>query len=109
MIAPPVGAAADGHAMSGVKVIMKDGYVRDGAGGAGLETDIVVAGVDIAVCDGDVARRAGIDSVSVAGGFGSHDFDTPCSEAVGLVDRDVEAGRVAQRDFVEDKVVDMAQ
>jgi hypothetical protein len=65
--------------------------------------------VNVAIGDGDVARRAGIDAIGVARGFGSHDFDTPGGEAVGLIDRDVEAGRVAESDFVENEVVRVAQ
>ena len=42
-------------------------------------------------------------------GFGRHDLDAPRGEAIGLIDGDVEAGRVAQRDLVEDEVVDVAQ
>ena len=104
-----VGAAADGHAVAGVKVVVEHGHVGDGAGGAGLEADIVVAGVDVAVGDGDVARGAGIDAVGVARGFWRHDFDAPRREAVGLIDGDVKAGRIAQSDLVEDEVVDVAQ
>ena len=109
MIDAAEGAAADGHAVAAVEVIVEDGHVGDAAHAAGLETDIVVAGVNVAVGDGDVFGGAGIDAVGVARGFGGHDFDAPRGEAVGLIDGDVEAGRVAQRDFVEDEAIDVAQ
>ncbi len=109
MIDAAEGAAADGHAVAAVEVIVEDGHVGDAAHAAGLETDIVVAGVNVAVCDGDVFGGAGVDAVGVARGFGRHDFDAPRGEAVGLIDGDVEAGRVAQRDFVEHEAVDVPQ
>ena len=103
------GAAADGHAVAGIEMVVQDGHVGDGARAAGLEADIVVAGVNVAVGDGDIARRAGIDAVGVARGFGRHDLHAPRGEAVGLIDGDVEAGRVAQGDVVHREVVDVAQ
>ena len=52
---------------------------------------------------GDVARAvAGIDAVGVAGeALGRVDFEAPDGEAVAVVVRDVEVGRIPQRDAVQ--------
>jgi hypothetical protein len=100
------GLAADGHAVSIVKVIVTDGHIC-GAAGTALDGDVVVSGADEAPGDGDVARAvAGIDAVGVAGeALGRIDFESPDGEAVAVIVRDVEVGRVAEGDAVEGEVV----
>src|SRR5580698_9357661 len=58
-----VGFAADRHTVPGVEVIVRDGHLRGGTGSARLDGDIIVAGVDGAVRDGDVPRIARVDGV----------------------------------------------
>ena len=47
-----VGFRADGHAVSPVEMVVDDGHVGDPAGTA-FDGDVVVAGADVAVDDGD--------------------------------------------------------
>ena len=51
---------------------------------AGFDGDIVVAGVDEAVGDGDVGGVAGVDAVGVARVFRGIDVDAPGGEAVAV-------------------------
>ena len=98
--------AADGHAVAPVEVAVADGHVVDAAGAA-FDGDIVVAGADEGVGDGDVfGAVAGVDAVGVAGeAFGCVDFYAPYGEAVAAVVGDVEVGRVFEGDAVEGEVV----
>ena len=62
-----IGLGADGHAVAPVEVVVRDGHVGDAAGAA-FDGDVIVAGADEAVGDGDVfGAAAGIDAVGVAG------------------------------------------
>src|SRR5471032_1580061 len=99
-----VGLAADRHAMAAVKAVVQNRDVFGGAVLAGLDGDVVIAGADRAVGDGDVARRDGIDAIGVARSGRRVDAHAPRSKAVDLVERDVEVGRVAQRDAIQREV-----
>ena len=99
-----VGFAADGHAVSGVEVVVEDAHVGGGAV-ARLDGDVVVAGANEGVGDGDVAGLRGIDAVGVARGAGRVDLDAPDGEAVAAVEGDVEVGRIFEGDAVESEVV----
>ncbi len=99
-----VGLAADGHAVSVVEVVVGDGHVGDGV--TTFDGDVVVAGADEAVGDGDVFGAAGVDTVGVAGSaLGRVDAEAPDGEAVAMVVDDVEVGGVFKGDAVEGEVV----
>ena len=75
--------------------------------GAALDGDVVVAGANEAMGDGDVLRAvAGIDAVGVAGQpLRRIDLQSPDRKAVAVVVDDVEVRRVFQRDAIEREVV----
>src|ERR1039457_2940371 len=87
-----IGLAADGHAVAGIEMVVRDGHVGGGPGGAGLDGNLVVAGVDEAVGDGDVGGIPGVDAIGIAGGLGGVDDHAPGSEAVAAAVGDVEVG-----------------
>ena len=94
------GFRADGHAVAGVEVIFEDAHVID-AGAAALDGDVVVAGADEGVRDGDVrGAAAGVDAVGVAGVAGCVDADAPDGEAFAVAVGDVEVGGVLEGDAV---------
>ena len=74
--------------MAPVEVVVADGHVGCAARAA-LDGDVVVAGADVAVRDGDVLRAiAGIDAVGVAGeALRRVDLDAPNCEAVAVIVR----------------------
>ena len=99
-----LGLGADGHAVSVVEVVVGDGHVGDGF--AAFDGDVVVAGADEGVGDGDVFAAAGVYAIGVAGeAFGSVDFEAPDGEAVAVFVDDVEVGGVLEGDAVEGEVV----
>ena len=100
------GDAADGHAVAPVEVAVADGHVVDAAG-ATFDGDVVVAGADVGLGDGDVfCAVAGVDAVGVASeAFGGVDFYSPDGEAVAAVVVDVGVLGVAKGDAVEGEVV----
>ena len=85
-------ARADRHTVAGVEVAVQDRHVFDAVAGRGLEANVVVAGADAGVGDGDVARGAGIDAVGVARGLGRADLHAPSGEAVGHAHGDMKIG-----------------
>ena len=80
-----IGSAADRHAMAGIEMIVQNGNIRRRPRFAGLDRNVVVAGVDGAIGDGHIARRAGIDAVGVARRLRRHDLHAPCGESIRLV------------------------
>src|ERR1035441_7226835 len=92
---------SDGHAVAGIEMVVRDRHVGGGPGGAGLDGDLVVAGVDEAVGDGDVGGIPGVDAIGIAGGLGGVDDHAPCGEAVAAAVRDVEVGGILQGDAIE--------
>src|ERR1035438_2152963 len=96
-----IGLAADGHAVAGIEMVVRDGHVGSGPGSAGFDGDLVVAGVDETVGDGDVGGIPGVDAVGIAGGLGGVDDHAPGGEAVAAAVRDMEVGGILQRRSVE--------
>ena len=86
-------------------MIVRDGHVRGGRAMAGLDGDVVVAGVDETVSDGDVSRVAGIDAIGVARVLRRIDNDAPGGKSVSVGVRNMEVGRVTQGDAVEGEIV----
>ncbi|EEF22442.1 conserved hypothetical protein, partial [Ricinus communis] len=91
--------------MAAIEAVVHDRDILGGAIVARLDGDVVVAGADMAVGDGDVARRDGIDAVGIARGGWRVNADAPGGEAIHPVQRHVEVGRIAQRDLVQRDVL----
>jgi hypothetical protein len=68
---------------------------------AGLDGDVVIAGVEGAFGEGDVAAIAGVNAVGVRGVFGCEDGDAFDNEVFTIGRDEVEFGRVLQRDAGE--------
>ena len=85
------GFAADGEAVAPVEMVVGDGDVGSGSV-AGRDGDVVVAGTDEGLSDGDVLGLRGIDAVGVARGPGGVDLNAPHGEAVAVLEQDVGAG-----------------
>src|SRR5258708_1981333 len=83
-----VGFAADRHAVSGVEMVVRDGHVRGVS--AGLDGDIVVAGMNVTMSDGDIGGGAGVDSVRVSRGLGRIDHHAPGGETISISVVDME-------------------
>ena len=96
--------AADRHAVAAVEAVVQDRHVFRRACAAGFHRDVVVAGPDDAVRDGDVARRDRIDAVRVARVVRGVDDHAPCGEAVHVVERHVEVRGILQGDTVQREV-----
>ncbi len=100
--------AADGHAVSIIKMIVEHADVR----GALFDGDIVVAGVEPTFCDGDVCGSTGIDAVGVArvGGFYCRrlKMNAPRGEAVRIIYGDMKIRRIVKRNAIENKSIGMS-
>src|SRR5450631_1559335 len=85
-------------------MVVDDRHV-DGRTVARFDGDVVVAGADEGLGDGNVLRLRGVDSVGVASVFWGVDLYAPDGETVAAVEGEVGVWRVFQRDAIEGEVV----
>src|SRR3569833_285637 len=100
----PARVTADGHAMAGVEVIIHDGYIGGRRARARADCNIVVAGMDVTMRDGDVRGPLGVYAIGVARGLRRHDLHAPGGKPVGPPDGHMMIGGIAQCNPIEGEV-----
>src|SRR5579883_3295606 len=84
-------------------MIVRDGDV--GRRASRLDGDVIVAGVDEAMRDGDVGGSARVDAVGIAGILRRVDNDAPRGESAAIAVVDVKVGGVLECNAIEREVI----
>src|SRR5262249_29485924 len=79
-----IGFTADRHAVAGVEMVVDDAHVGGRPALAGFDRHVVVAGMEVALGDGDIGGVAGIDAVGITGALVAPDLHAPDREAVAV-------------------------
>ena len=99
------GLGADRHAVPAIEVVVHHAHMLH-AGATALDGDVVVAGADVGLRNGDVrGASAGIDAIGVAGVGGGIDLNAPGREALASAVDHVEVGGVFQGDAIQREII----